>query len=87
MSTLKVRVTRDDIRNGRKNDCARCPVARAVRRLGYAKIAVCPSEILVNRPTQQTFRNPQKARRFINAFDAGKPVKPFTFMAREFHWQ
>ena len=75
---MTVRVTWKDIRSGVMGDCQMCPIAKALRRKTYYKqdINVAGSEDCTVGNYQAT--GPKTMDTFINQFDAGKPVKPFT---------
>lgn len=77
---MKIRVTQEDINNGKPNDPSRCPVALACRKLtegnisvGYIFITYYLSGKLVRRIV------PKGVIGFIVNFDDGKPVGPFEF--------
>lgn len=90
----KIEVTAEDIRLGKRGECGSCPVARATKRaltaasgLATLSVAAFPSTIEVSdvRDPDEDFMGlgwfdpPLKASKFIWNFDAGKPVKPFSF--------
>jgi hypothetical protein len=77
--TKIIRVLKQDILRGVQKDCLRCPVALAIRRARF----IPKSMVLVgNRYVDQdnTWLYPTKVNTFINRFDTGKPVKPFSFI-------
>jgi len=78
---LKVNVTRDDIKRGVRENIHLCPIARALRRLGFSKISVDQNGIEIR---NKVFDIPPKASRFINDFDFEELVKPFSFVMREY---
>lgn len=76
-----VHVTMQDIRLGRPDNPAYCPVALAVARAqGGGVASVYHSDILT---TRGIFDTPEKVCQWISAFDHGKPLghlpRPFTF--------
>lgn len=72
----KIRVTEDDILRGKKDDCRACPVALALRRL-FPTAEVYNNEVAVQ---EREWRDlPDKVMLFIEEFDGGRPVLPFTF--------
>jgi len=73
---LRISVTQEDIDKGTSRS-AYCPVALAVKRLGYKDVHVL-GEI---RADDFRFSVPLLAAKFIDRFDEGKPVYPFTFTA------
>ena len=86
---LVIEVTAEDIRLGEKHSACRCPIARAAARLMGAPLGDAP--VAVGGPTMGTYwpdlttadyELPASAVSFIEAFDTGDAVKPFTFTAR-----
>ena len=88
---LKIKVTQNDINHGRRKDCNRCPIARAVKRAVtkskvkclLTKIAVRLEEvILLDSWGSVDHRGylPSRAQRFIIKFDDAKDTKPFNFI-------
>lgn len=82
--TLRVRVLKSDIRKGVEGSCSRCPIAIAVRRLAPRgkSVVVTWDEAILGHTT--TYDLPRVASRFIDRFDEGKPVKPFSFTATRY---
>lgn len=88
---LTIDVTENDIRMGRKENEAHCPVARAAKRAlrekkvkGYTVTVPDPNYILLDDAKGwEGIRVPlpAKAQKFISTFDTEgkKAVKPFTF--------
>ena len=78
-----IRVTQDDILQGRRYSPAYCPVARAVRRA----TDVCPVAITIGlgsriglaRVGDDIYELPSWVADIICGYDIGKPIKPFTF--------
>lgn len=89
--SITVKVTRADIKAGVKNHALKCPVSRALARaLGKRAVRIiwpCAAYRLVfgARPFFQTSKGgsyyplPETVGRFVQRFDAGKSVKPFSF--------
>lgn len=73
---LKINITECDIAEGIRANYQQCPVARALKR----EIADCEgvySHIhFLNKPDIET---PVKAYEWIERYDKGKKVKPFSF--------
>jgi len=81
----KVNVTPSLIKAGRKGSARQCPVAKAVRALGFYSVVVRPATMafkVKRNSTQEYFDSPQKVCNFITRFDGGKPVKPFSFFLK-----
>ena len=76
---IKVKVTKKHIKCGVKGNEYLCPIARAVRALGYKRVSVDSVSIITR---NQTFSVPYQAGDFIWDFDKGQKVRPFTFIAR-----
>ena len=83
---IKVEVTAQDIRRGKRGTCQLCPVAKTVKRVlgrGY-RVSIC-DDIYVTAVKgdigEVSFNMPVEAQTFINNFDYGRPVKPFSFVA------
>lgn len=81
---MKVRVTREDIRNGKRSKCRLCPVAIAVGRasgqFGYVdgyNIKIFATK-LGRKPTKEWY-TPGVVEDFMFSFDEGEKVKPFSF--------
>ncbi len=73
MKTLKIHVTKEDIEKGKQQHC---PINRALRRLGFRRVYVSCRQCKLR---SEWIDLPANAIRFINKFDNGKPVSPFTF--------
>lgn len=72
---MLIKVTAEDIKNGKRalTDC--CPVALATSRL-LGKVRVTPRYLYA---TNVMVLLPLVAVNFIYKFDRGEPVRPFTF--------
>ena len=79
---LKIQVKQKHIKAGRINDGGNCPIALACRDAAI----VCPnvSTMWISYRGSDYYRRstplPQKAIEFVDNFDNGKPVKPFSFV-------
>ena len=83
MKPIKVRVTRAMCREGHAGMALECPVALGVTEAtGCLASVACDILWGYDGGWQHGMRVPASVRRFIRRFDAGKPVKPFTFMLR-----
>ena len=85
---MRIEVTLEDINKGKRDNCRKCPVALAVQRVmppGYkADIDQDYISYLDKAGIYHILCNaPAKVTTFIKRFDAGKPVKPFTFTIKE----
>ena len=78
----KITVTEQDIQLGRRANCYWCPIARAIKRefglKGRGVNVVDDKMVYVGGDDWYTLS--RAAQRFINRFDAKKPVQPLTFM-------
>jgi hypothetical protein len=80
MITQKITVTALDIKMGTWRCAYHCPVAMAIkRRFLDQRVIVSRTEIGVG---MEHVSLPNKAIRFIERFDAGKTVKPFSFVLK-----
>ena len=81
MKTLTVRVLRRHIKKGNKDTITMCPIALALKDMGFnlPRVYACGSI----RHTRNTYAeyNTMVAN-FIDSFDSGKPVSPFSFKLR-----
>lgn len=86
--SIKVRVTQKNIDEGCMENFHFCPIARAVRAAGFERITVDGCELSIGQygHGQKVYRLSKKARNFVNNFDQGVPVRPFTFHAKEASW-
>jgi len=75
---VTVKVTTEDIENGMKESCFHCPVARACGRAGIVKPAVRKYAVWHGSDRTRT-ELPASAQQFIEDFDNGEPVVPFSF--------
>ncbi len=74
---MTITVTDEDIEKGKPDSPSRCPIARAMTRLGCKNVWVV--EWYVDYDDVRDVQLPVEAQMFINQFDAGKPVQPITF--------
>lgn len=87
---MKINVTAEDIKNGARVHCCICPVSLAIRRAlnqpinlenyfnvqtGFMLISIVGEEV-------KRYNTPKSVQRFINKFDMGKEVKPFSFFLK-----
>lgn len=81
---VKIEVTKKDIKHGRKGQARFCPVARAMKRLTlHKKVWVGGASVSYRvRGSMQGAKLPRAARAFIERFDRGQTVKPFSFSVR-----
>ena len=80
MKKIKVEVTAADIRKARRlkgNRSTTCPVALAVQRV--TKDPKAWAGVTFMYTNGKYIPTPKKNSEFILRFDAGKPVKPFSF--------
>jgi hypothetical protein len=79
--TMKVVVTKSDIKNGKGGLIHGCPIALSLKRR-YKYVSVLSSAVVVRKTLfadAQGFHLPAVAVDFIKCFDAGLAVKPFKF--------
>ena len=77
----EIQVTQHDINLGIRADCHLCPVALAIERaLGVRDVGVYHGTAdWTQRKTRWGTNLPLEVQVFIADFDAGAPVKPFSF--------
>lgn len=75
---LKVEVTAEDIAKGQRQNPVACPVACALRRLGYPGAWFDGYDVGLETRGDQ-IRAPRAARDFAELFDAALSVAPFSF--------
>ncbi len=75
---MKICVTKKDIANGTPTEPDCCPIALALIRAGFNDVSVDTDNVrlFVGKPS---LKLPQKAIDFIEQFDNGEEVDPFTF--------
>jgi hypothetical protein len=76
---VKITVTENDIKSGQKKDGGQCAIAKAVRRIfgDNSKVYMAHGGRLTVR--QFEFLLPRNIARWVEKFDAGRKVKPFSF--------
>lgn len=83
MKIAKIDVTLDDIAHGERSECSRCPIALAIKRECDDAIAldVGAEEVDITYACRTRARGllPPEAQKFVEAFDGGNPVSPFSF--------
>jgi hypothetical protein len=79
MSAVTIEVTAEDIARGQKFYCSNCPVALAASRaLGHPVVAGA-NVMYVRVGGYPTLELPPVAKSFIEDFDSGENVSPFSF--------
>jgi hypothetical protein len=76
---MKIEVTQEHIDNGKCKDANYCPIALAIQdalNLNASQVEVDGIFIEVN---DHPFETTEEIDGFVDAFDHGKPVAPFTF--------
>ena len=80
-----IKVTQEDIDRGVRRHDAHCPIANAIRGMGYYGVSV--AGIMACFYTDDGFEHeiflPSKAQEFANHFDDGNNVEPFEFECEE----
>lgn len=90
MERLKIRVTRDDIRQGKNGETGWCPIARSLRRTIEAQpgevdiksVSVMPGYCTVRYTITRHFATPKQADTFIERFDGHEKVQPTAITLR-----
>jgi hypothetical protein len=79
---MKIYVRRRHIKCGMARSQSGCPIALAFEEITGERPRVDLDCINTH---DEGFALPRSAQRFIDRFDAGKPVKPFTFVIFSFY--
>lgn len=72
---IVIKVTKENIRNGKRDSISFCPVARAFSRERFFKTEVSSEKI---RADGETFSISDKIKDWIAKYDRGEKVEPFT---------
>lgn len=73
---MEVKVTQEHIDKGKQGSSIKCPIAIALEEMGHIACVSRLSVLVMNR----NFYLPFIASEFVKDFDAGRPVKPFSFV-------
>ena len=74
---MKIKVTKEHIENGVREDCLLCPVATAVQeKIGKYMVTVRSDYIYIN---GETYPLTPETGEFVHMFDNGYEVAPFEF--------
>jgi hypothetical protein len=77
---IKVIVSQEDIAKGVKRDPDNCPIACAIKRMGYTDVSVAALGVYFwSGDTYYSLALPQEATIFITRFDKDFSVAPFSF--------
>ena len=74
---MLIEVTAEDIKKGEQGNCWRCPIALALIRAFRTDDVAAPGPYA--RINHERLDLPNEVRRFIDDFDNGDEVSPFTF--------
>ena len=82
---MKISITAEHIKNGKRNSCTDCPVALALLEKNYDAYVSCRKLTVRKTPADyhQPLYVPQTVRTFINNFDGGLEVFPFSFNTKK----
>ena len=83
---FRVDVTQDDIDHGCEQVPNRCPIALALKRMGYKNVSVVSHAVRwatkyldPGSPVYAVRKLPDEAAKFVQDFDLDREVKPFSF--------
>lgn len=78
---MTIRITQEDIENGRRCDPDCCPVGRALLRSGVEHLGVVGSGVMImdERHYTEVVPLPESVINWILAFDGKRPVEPISF--------
>lgn len=80
---LTIHVTQEDINSGIPKKCSKCPVALAINRATGLAATVKFHPNYIGENEHDIFMTPDCVIAFINKFDAGNHVSPFSFTITE----
>ena len=77
---MKVRITKNCIRDGERQDKEHCPIGLALFKRGYTEVTVDKQAVAITHRSGEVRVLPlsTEAQEFIEAFDDGETVEPFT---------
>lgn len=75
---MRIEVTEDDIATGSLFSWG-CPIAKAISRAMQGEEALVRGTCVDLEYAYEPVSLPRAARKFVRDYDAGKPVKPFSF--------
>lgn len=78
MITKRIRVTKSDIKNGKRGNARSCPLAMALHRAKFPDVAVMSNRVK-SVQGDVVFWLTEKATKFVCDFDGSEDVKPFSF--------
>lgn len=76
---LRIDVTAEHIRLGEAGDGEECPIALALCEETGKRWLVCAVHAELAERPYAACRLPRRVQRFVQQFDADKPVRPFAF--------
>lgn len=79
---MLIEVTAEDIRDGIRNSCRLCPVARAIQRATGLDLVWVSSSFVEFRHQDQPLKVldlPSEAAKWIRDYDLGRGMQPFSF--------
>lgn len=77
---MKITLTQEDIDAGIKEDCRKCPLARAIEKVYPGKVQMFEQGVYLD---NRVYPLPLVAEQFVHAFDRGGPVGPIEFEISE----
>ena len=89
MNRIRIDVTDEDIRLGRKSDCRHCPVANALKRkFSHTSIKVTDSRVTIRDSYSPliftVYDTSLRLGKFIRSFDKGQKVSAGTYYITKF---
>lgn len=75
---MRVNVTQRDIDKGHPVMATLCPIARSLHRHATMRDAAVSTRMIYD-PSVGYIDLPKSAKKFVEMFDNGEPVKPFSF--------
>ena len=81
---MRIEISQEDINKGKQSDPEKCPIARAINRKKLRDVSVYSDSITWRDQKNDLCEqdNTNKIRKFIDNFDHGIKVSPFSFNLR-----
>lgn len=80
MEELTVHVTLEDIARGKRGHGRKCPIALALKRASSDQTSLATWDYLAT--SHFRIKSPREVQGFMNRFDQGACVEPFSFVLR-----
>lgn len=82
MEPFRLEITAKNIAKAVRNSATGCAIVLALRAKRFTSVVVCNPIEFIHRGKEYRAEISKAASNFMDRFDAGKPVKPFSFMVK-----